>query len=160
MAVFLRKMLGIGKLPDDMLAQIEAEGVLHLAEFVPVTFRFSGKVPGKVAKGNLSSYVGAVALTRERALATLSTVPKKAGRSVDHQWNTQDGSMVRATFDESGLMLSAPDLSVIDPSFSGSTSLHYKAPLSDEVLAQLPERSFTFDVPPKFVYSVCGVPNR
>jgi hypothetical protein len=160
MAVFLRKMLGIGKLPDDMLAQIEAEGVLHLSEFVPVTFRFSGKVPGKVAKGNFSSYVGALALTRKRALATLSTVPKKAARSVDHEWNTPGGSMVQATLDESGLLLSAADLSVIDPSFSGSTSLHYKAPLSEEVLAQLPERSFSFDVPPKFVYSVCGVPNR
>jgi hypothetical protein len=160
MAVFLRKMLGIGKLPDDMLAQIEAEGVFHLAEFVPVTFRFFGKVPGKVAKGNFSSYVGALALTRERALATLSTVPKKAARSVDHEWNAPGGSMVQATLDESGLLLSAADLSVIDPSFSGSTSLHYKAPLSEEVLAQLPERSFSFDVPPKFVYSVCGVPNR
>jgi hypothetical protein len=39
-------------------------------------------------------------------------------------------------------------------------SLHYKTPLSDEVLARLPKRSFGFDVPPKFVYSACGVPNR
>ena len=70
MAVFLRKWLGIGKLPDDMRAAIEAEGVLHLAEFVPVTFRFSGKVPGKTAKGNFSSYVGALALTNQRVLGT------------------------------------------------------------------------------------------
>jgi hypothetical protein len=57
MAVLLRKMLGIGKLPDDMRAQIDAEGLIHLTEFVPVTFRFSGKVPGKTAKGNIRSYV-------------------------------------------------------------------------------------------------------
>ena len=143
-----------------MRAQIEAEGVLHVAEFVPVTFRFSGKVPGKVAKGNLSSYVGALALTSQRVLGTLSSVPKKAGRSVDHQWNSPAGSMVHATFDESGLLLSAPDISVIDPCFSGSVSLHYKAPLSADVLGRLPEQSFTFDVPAKFVYSVCGVPVR
>jgi hypothetical protein len=160
MAVFLRKMLGIGKLPDDMRAEVEAEGVLHLAEFVPVTFRFSGRLPGKVAKGNFSSYVGALALTSERVLATLSSVPKKAGRAVDHRWNTSGGSMVQATLDESGLLLSATDLSVIDPTFSGSTSLHYKVPLSDEVLMRIPERSFVFDVPPKFVYSICGVPQR
>jgi hypothetical protein len=66
MAVFLRKMLGIGKLPDDMRAQVEAEGVLHLAEFVPVTFRFSGRIPGKIAKANIRSYVGALALTNQR----------------------------------------------------------------------------------------------
>jgi hypothetical protein len=158
MAVFLRKMLGIGSLPEDMRAQVEAEGVLHLAEFVPVTYRFSGKVPGKVAKGNFSSYVGALALTSQRVLGTLSSVPKKAGRSVDHQWNAASGSMVQATLDESGLLLDVPDISVVDPAFTGSVSLHYKAPLSAELLAQLPERSFTFDVPPKFVYSVCGVP--
>jgi hypothetical protein len=160
MAVFLRKALGIGGLPDDMRAQVEAEGVLHLAEFVAVTFRFSGKVPGKTAKGNLRSYVGALVLTNERVLGTLSSVPKKAGRAVDHRWNAKGGSMVQATLDESGLLLAVPDISVIDPSFSGSVSLHYKAPLSEAVLTRLPQRSFAFDAPPKFVYTACGMPQR
>jgi hypothetical protein len=157
MAVLLRKMLGIGKLPDDMRAQLDSEGLIHLAEFVPVTFRFSGKVPGKTAKGNIRSYVGALALTQLRVLGTLSSVPKKAGRAVDHQWNHASGSMVQATLDESGLTLDIPDISVVEPTFSGSLSLHYKAPLSQEVLMQLPQRSFAFDAPPKFVYSACGV---
>ena len=160
MAVFLRKMLGIGQLPDDMRAQVEPEGVILLAEFVPVTYRFSGNVPGKVAKGNLSSYVGALALTRQRLLATLSSVPKKADRSVDHRWDAPEGTMVHATLDESGLLLDVPDISVVDPNSAGSMSLHYKAALSADVLAALPQRRFAFDVPPKFVYSVCGVPTR
>jgi hypothetical protein len=157
MAVLLRKMLGIGKLPDDMRAQLDSEGLIHIAEFVPVTFRFSGKVPGKTAKGNIRSYVGALALTQLRVLGTLSSVPKKAGRAVDHQWNHASGSMVQATLDGSGLTLDIPDISVVEPTFSGSLSLHYKAPLSQEVLMQLPQRSFSFDAPPKFVYSACGV---
>ena len=160
MAVFLRKMLGIGSLPDDMRAQIESEGVLHLAEFVPVTFRFSGNIPGKVAKGNLSSYVGALALTSQRVLGTLSTVPRKAGRSVDHRWNAPPGSMVQGTLDASGLTLHVPDISVVDPAFSGSLKLHYKTPLPAAVLTRIPQRTFGFDVPAKFVYSVCGVPTR
>jgi hypothetical protein len=160
MAVFLRKMLGIGSLPDDMQAQVEAEGLIHLAEFVPVTFRFSGHVPGKTAKGNIRSYVGALAVTDQRVLGTLSSVPKKAGRTVDHRWDAPAGSMVRATLDVSGLTLDVPDISVVNPGFAGSVSLHYKAPLSAEVLSQLPERSFVFDVPSKFVYSVCGVPGH
>jgi hypothetical protein len=158
MAVFLRKMLGIGQLPDDMRADVEAEGLIHLAEFVAVTFRFSGRVPGKVAKGNIRSYVGALVLTNRRVLGTLSAVPKKAGRAVDHQWTDAAGSMVQATLDESGLLLDVPDMSVVQPDFSGSLSLHYKAPLTQELLASLPQRSFAFDVPPKFVYSACGVP--
>ena len=158
MPVFLRKWLGIGELPDDMQAAVEAEGVIHLAEFVPVTFRFSGHVPGKTAKGNIRSYVGALALTNRRVLGTLSSVPKKAGRAVDHQWTDAAGSMVTATLDEDGLTLDVPDISVVEPSFAGSLSLHYKTPLSDEVLTRVPQRSFAFDVPPKFVYSACGVP--
>lgn len=158
MAVLLRKMLGIGRLPDDMREQVDAEGAIHLAEFVPVTFRFSGKVPGKTAKGNIRSYVGALALTNRRVLGTLSTVPRKAGRSVDRPWNDAPGSMVRATLKEDGLTLDVPDISAVDPKFSGSVSLHYKTPLSEEVLMRLPERTFAFDVPPKFVYSLCGVP--
>jgi hypothetical protein len=151
-------MLGIGNLPDDMRAEVETEGSIHLAEFVPVTFRFSGKIPGKTAQGNLRSYVGALALTNRRVLATLSTVPRKAGRAVDHPWNEAAGSMVNATLDESGLTLEVPDISVVDPNFSGSVSLHYKTALSQEVLMRLPQRTFTFDVPPKFVFSLCGVP--
>jgi hypothetical protein len=158
MPVFLRKWLGIGKLPDDMQVAVEAEGVIHLAEFVPVTFRFSGRVPGKTAKGNIRSYVGALALTNQRVLGTLSSVPKKAARAVDHQWTDAAGSMVTATLDEDGLTLDVPDISVVEPSFAGSLSLNYKTPLSEEVLTRVPQRSFTFDVPPKFVYSACGVP--
>jgi hypothetical protein len=157
-AVFLRRILGIGKLPDDMRAEVESEGAIYLAEFVPVTFRFSGKIPGKTARGNLRSYVGALALTNRRVLGTLSTVPKKAGRSVDHQWDAAPGAMVTATLDESGLTLHMPDISAVDPTFTGSVSLHYKTPLSQEVLMRLPQRSFTFDVPPKFVFSLCEVP--
>lgn len=158
MAVFLRKLLGIGRLPDDMRAAVDSEGVLLLAEFVPVTYRFSGKVPGKTAKGNIRSYVGALALTHRRVLGTLSTVPRKAGRSVDHEWDDAGGSMVRATIDGSGLLLDLADIAVVDPRFSGTLSLRYKTPIPEDVLMRLPTRTFGFDVPPRFVYSVVGVP--
>ena len=55
MALILRRILRIGKLPADMRSEVEPEGIIHLAAFVPVTFRFSGSVPGFVAKGNIRS---------------------------------------------------------------------------------------------------------
>ena len=94
MAVFVRKLLGIGKLPDDFKTEVDAEGIIHLEEYVPVTFKFSGKVPGKTAKGNIRSYVGALALTNRRVLGTLSSVPKKAGRAVDHERRAGSGPLV------------------------------------------------------------------
>ncbi|GAB3031839.1 hypothetical protein [Mycobacterium bourgelatii] len=46
-------MLGIGKFPADLRAELQPEGVIHLADFVPVTFRFSGSVPGKVSTAGM-----------------------------------------------------------------------------------------------------------
>ncbi len=46
MAGFLRKLLRIGKLPNDMRTQVESEGVIHLAEYLAVVMRFTGQYPG------------------------------------------------------------------------------------------------------------------
>ncbi|WP_418003820.1 hypothetical protein ACNO8X_01285 [Mycobacterium sp. PDNC021] len=158
MPVLLRKMLGIGNVPDDIREQLQAEGILHVAEFVPVTFRFSGHIPGKVAKSTLRSLVGALIVTEKRLIGTLSSAPKKAVKTVNHAWDAPAGTMVQAELDDSGLLLDATDISAIDPTFEGSMSLRYKTPLPAEVLAALPARKFTFDVPSKYVYLACGMP--
>ena len=102
MAVFLRKLLRIGGLPDELRAQVEAEGVIHLAEYLPVTRRFSGSVPGKRASGNISSYVGSLVFTPQRVLGTLSSVPKLAGRTIDQPWDAPQSGAVKADISNSG----------------------------------------------------------
>ncbi len=87
MAVFLRKLLRIGGLPAELRARVDAEGILFLAEYVPVTRRFSGSVPGLKAHTNISSYVGSLVLTRQGVLGTLSSVPKLPGRTIDQRWD-------------------------------------------------------------------------
>src|SRR6516162_7225967 len=121
MAVILRRMLRIGKLPADMRANVESEGIVYLAEFVPVTFRFSGSVPGFVAKGNIRSYSGALVLTSQRVLGTLSTVPKVAGRAIDQRWDAAQAGPVKAEFSEGGLALDV-DVSQVDPAVAGVRS--------------------------------------
>ena len=105
MAVFLRKMLRIGKLPDELRAEVEAEGILHLTEYVPVTRRFTGRVPGKRSAGSVASYVGSLVLTNQRVLATLSSVPKLAGRTIDLRWDASQSGAVKAELSDSGLLL-------------------------------------------------------
>lgn len=158
MAVFVRKLLGIGKLPDQMRTQVESEGLLHLAEFVPVTLRFTGQVPGRKSIGLKRGYIGALALTNQRVLGTLSTVPKKAGRVIDQPWSPVAPGMVAATLSETGLLLEVPDLAVVDPRFSGSLSFTYKVPLPSELLMRIPARTLSFDVLPKWVYRAVSVP--
>src|SRR6201991_295492 len=100
MGLILRKLLRISKPPADLRGEVEPEGILHLAEFVPVTFRFTGSVPGFVSKGSIRSYAGALVLTSQRVLGTLSTVPKLAGRAIDQRWDGPQDGPVKAEFSQ------------------------------------------------------------
>jgi hypothetical protein len=157
MAVFLRRLLRIGKLPDEIRAELEREGIIHLAEYVPVTRRFSGRIPGKRSSGNIASYVGSLVLTNQRVLGTLSSVPKLAGRTIDQRWDEQQEGTVKAELSESGLLLDV-DINAVDPRCTGQLSLHYKDAIPQEVLMRLPRRSLAFDVPPEYVFRAVGVP--
>ncbi len=157
MAVFLRKLLRIGGLPAELRADVEAEGILFQAEYIPVTRRFSGSVPGKRATANISSYVGSLVLTPQRVLGTLSSVPKLAGRTIDRRWDAPQGGPVKADISESGLHIEV-DIGEVDPKFKGHLSLNYKTSIPDDVLAQLPARSLAFEVPPEYVLRAVGVP--
>ncbi len=87
MAVIVRRLFGIGKLPADVRAEVEAEGLIYLADYVAVTRRFSGAIPGLRSAHSVASYVGSVAFTSQRVLATLSSLPKLAGPTVDVRWD-------------------------------------------------------------------------
>lgn len=157
MPVFLRKMLRIGGLSDEVRAEVQAEGVLFVAEYLPVTRRFSGKIPGRRAKGNVTSYAGSLALTNQRVLGTLSTVPKLTGRTIDQRWNATQQGAVTAEISATGLTLNV-DLPAVDSRFSGDLSMHYKVAIPDDVLTRLPRRTLAFDVPPEYVFRTVGVP--
>lgn len=157
MAVFLRKLLRIGGLPEKLRAEVEAEGVIYLAEYVPVTRRFSGKIPGKRAHGNVASYVGSLALTNERIIGTLSSVPKLAGRTIDQRWDAVQSGAVTADLSEAGLHVDV-NINTVDPRCEGQLSLQYKTAIPPEVLMRVPRRSLAFDIPPEYVFRAVGVP--
>lgn len=157
MAVILRKLLRIGGLPDELRAEVESEGIVYLAEYVPVTRRFSGKIPGKRAHGNVASYVGSLVLTNRRVLATLSTVPKLAGRTIDQPWTAPQSGTVTADLSEAGLHLEV-NINAVDPRCEGQLSLQYKTEIPADIIGRLPRRSLAFDVPPEYVFRAVGVP--
>jgi len=157
MAVFLRKLFRIGRLPSALRAEVEAEGVLFMAEYVAVTRRFRGAVPGLRSSGSIASYVGSLMLTDERVLGTLSSVPKLAGRTIDQRWDAEQSGAVTGVLSETGLTLEV-DVTAVDPRCSGELSLHYKEHIPAEVLARLPRTTVAFDVPPEYVFRAVGVP--
>ncbi|MBX7431823.1 hypothetical protein JDV09_06830 [Mycobacterium sp. Y57] len=157
MAVFVRKLFRVGKLPSALRAEVEAEGILYLAEYVAVTRRFHGTVPGLRSAGSIASYVGALALTDQRVLGTLSSVPKLAGRTIDVRWDAPQTGAVTAELSTHGLTIDA-DVAKVDPRCSGELALRYKTDIPEGVLARLPRTSLAFDVPPEFVFRAVGVP--
>ena len=160
MAGLFRRLFRIGKLPADMRHQVESEGVIYLGECLAVVARFTGQVPGRKSVGLIRGYGGSLVLTSQRVLGTVSAIPGKSGRAIDQPWSAAQTGAVAGTLSESGLVLEIADLAQVDPAFSGHLSLTYKADLPADALTRVPTRALAFDVPPKFVYSVLGIPHR
>lgn len=154
--MIVRKLFGVGKLPADLRAQLDDEGLIHLAECIPVTRRFSGSIPGLRSQGSVAGYVGALAFTSQRVLATLSVVPKLVGRAVDVRWDAADHGAATAEISATGLQLDL-DTAAVDDRFHGHLSLHFKDAIDEDVLARLPRRTLLFDVPPEYVFRAVGV---
>ena len=156
MAVFVRKLFGIGKLPDDLHAEVEAEGLVYLADYVAVTRRFSGAIPSVRLPHGVASYTGSLVFTSERVLATLSMLPRLAGPTVNVRWDASQTGAARVDISSTGLQVDV-DVNQIDPKFSGELSLHYKVAIPADVLSGLPRRSLAFDMPPEYVFRAVGV---
>lgn len=159
MAVVVRRLFGIGKLPADLRAEAEAEGIVYLSDYVPVTRRFSGAIPGLRSSHSIASYVGSLVFTPQRVLATLSSLPMLAGPIVDMRWDAPQVGTATAEISPTGLQVDL-DVAHVDPKFTGHLSLHYKADIPGDVLTGLPRLSLAFDVPPECVFRAVGVAYR
>ena len=159
MAVIVRRLFGIGKLPADLRAEVDAEGIVYLADFVAVTRRFNGAIPGLRSAHSVASYVGSLVFTSQRVLATLSSLPKLAGPTVDVPWDPPQSGAATVQIASTGLHVDI-DVNAVDPSFTGHLSMHYKVAIPGDVLTGLPRRSLNFDVPPGYVFRAVGVTYR
>ncbi|MGY5190435.1 UNVERIFIED_CONTAM: hypothetical protein FO487_22000, partial [Bacillus amyloliquefaciens DSM 7 = ATCC 23350] len=101
--------------------------------------------------------VGSLALTNQRVLATLSTVPKLAGRTIDQRWDAPQSGSATAELSATGMAVEV-DLAAVDSRFSGQLSMHYKTSIPEDVLMRMPLRSLSFEVPPEYVFRAVGVP--
>jgi hypothetical protein len=64
------------------------------------------------------------------------------------------------TVDSAGVRVDI-DLARVSPSeFTGTMSLDYRQPLTAEVLALMPKKTFGFDIPREYVLRLAGVPVR
>ncbi len=145
----------MGKLPAELREQLEAEGVLFIADKVGVSRHFSGHVPGVYSSAGVSRYLGGFGFGAARIVATFPTRGDSNLRSIDCHWDIDHGP-ARASITEKGLVIDI-DLHGVDHAFSGSMKLNYKKKLPEEVLEKLPTTALRFPVTPNFVYRAAGV---
>jgi hypothetical protein len=141
--------------PAELREQLEAEGVIFIAEKVGVSRHFSGHVPGVYSSAGVARYTGAVGLSAARIVATFPTRADSNLRSIDCGWDTNQGPGT-ATITAKGLVIEI-DLRSVDRAFSGTMKLNYKRTIPDEVLHKLPTTKLAFPVQPIFVYRAAGV---
>jgi hypothetical protein len=156
MASFFSRFVRVGRLPEPVRAQLAPEAILHVAERVHVTQRFSGSAPGVHSALSVNRQLGLVVFTRERLYAMLPTVSRLKGPAIDRRWADPHDGPAKVDISEAGIQL-AIDIHQVDPRFRGELSLKFKFTLPDDVLAALPPRSLAFGVSPDYVFHLLGV---
>jgi hypothetical protein len=146
----LRKLFGLGKLPQPIRDEIAGERMLFETEGVRVTVHRAGRVPGARDAGGVSASLGAFAVTDRRVVGS-------SGRAkvVDVPYDAGTGGPATLTLDNKGLHLHF-DLDRVHPSCHGSMRIEYKQSLTDQQLAQFPERELSFQVDPQKVVRLFG----
>ena len=76
MPSFFSRFVRIGRLPEPLRARLAPEGILHVAERVRVSQRFSGSAPGVHSALSVNRQIGLVVFTRKRLYALLPTFPR------------------------------------------------------------------------------------
>lgn len=156
MPAFLRRMIGVGKMPDALRAQFESEGVIDLGENLAVIRRFSGSVPGLHSGASISRTSGALVFTSQRIMATLAVSADPAAPAVDCRWDATEPAPMKIEISADGLKLDV-DVHRVDPSFQGHLLLHYKHDIPADVLARMPRTSLRQHVSAEFVCRALGV---
>ncbi|SPM42060.1 hypothetical protein BN973_03804, partial [Mycobacterium numidiamassiliense] len=152
---FLRTLSQLSNVPLELREELEAEGLIFVAQKVGVVRHFSGHVPGVFSASGVSRYTGAFAFSAARILATFPARGDAGLRSIDCSWDTARGPAA-ATATRKGLLIDI-DLHGVDRAFSGSMKLNYKRAIPSDVLSALPCTTLRFPVRPEFVYRAAGV---
>ncbi len=156
MPPILRLLTPTGRLSEPLRAQLEPEGIIHVAERVRVSQRFSGSIPGMVSSWGANRHIGLLILTRVRLYALVPSMPRLKAPAIDALWSAANDGPVKVAISESGVQLSLA-VNQVDPRFHGDLALTFKTDIASDILAALPRRSLALTVEPEYVFHVLGV---
>jgi hypothetical protein len=156
MPSFFSRFVRIGRLPQPLRLQLEPEGIIHVAERVRVSQRFSGSAPGLYSSVSVNRHIGLVVFTRERLYALLPGIPRLGGPLIDRRWDASNDGPAKVEISDTGVHIDI-DIGEVDARFRGRLSLHFKMVIPDDVLATLPTQSLSFAATPEYVFHLLGL---
>jgi hypothetical protein len=153
MPSFFSRFVRIGRLPEPLRARLAPEGILHVAERVRVTQRFSARRAFRPERQTPDRVGGVHPRAPLRVAAHLPPLKRPA---IDRRWDDANDGPAKVAFSAAGMQFDL-DVDHLDYRFRGHPSLTYKMGLPDDVLVALPSRSLAFGVSPDYVFHMLGV---
>ena len=157
MAVFVRRLLGIGKLPEDLHAQVEAEGLLYLADYVAVTRRFSGVIPGVRLPHSVAYYTGSLVLTTTTGAGHAVDAAEAGRRRPSTCAGMRHRPARRRPRSRRPGWRSTSTSRRSTRSSAANSRCSTRPTIPADVLSGLPLRSLTFDMTPDCIVRAVGV---
>ena len=131
---FLYRFFGLGRVPEQVLAPLRAEGLLHYDEGIRGTVTYKNfRAPGRYSNWKRQWFSSTLALTEKRLWALrlrskIINVPLDDPRILSMEF----------TFEEPGTFCVAFDAGLFEPDRSGRIEYRFKTPIAKEVHATLP----------------------
>lgn len=150
MASLVYRLFKVGKLPDDIRAEIAGESVLYETQGIRVVLHRSGRVPGARVAGGVSGAWGSFAVTERRIVGS-----RARAKLVDAPYDAESDGPATIMLDERGLHATF-DLDRVHPSCSGTMRLDFHQDLTAGDLATFPVTEMSIAVDPQKVVRLFG----
>jgi hypothetical protein len=132
----LYRLFGIGKIPEQFMATLKAEGILALDEGIKgsITYR-AFHAPGKYSAWRRQWFTGSIVLTQVRLVSLLSL-----STAIDVPLTDERIRSMRFSVEKEGTLLVAFDPSLFHPGWSGTMEYRFRTSEAPAFLEKLRER--------------------
>jgi hypothetical protein len=130
------RLFGIGKIPEQFMATLRAEGILALDEGIKgsITYR-DFRAPGKYSAWRRQWFRGSIVLTQVRLVSLLSL-----STAIDVPLTDERIRSMRFSVEKEGTLLVTFDPSLFHPGWSGTMEYRFRTSEAAAFLEKLRER--------------------
>jgi hypothetical protein len=130
---FLYRFFGIGKLPANLVAESQAEGLLLMDEGIRGTVTYINfRGGGRISNWRRQWFGGAIVLTQQRLVAY-----RIRQRIIDVALDDPRLKQIEFSIEQPETFVAAFDAGLFQPDWKGRIEYRFRTPLSNSILATL-----------------------